>query len=416
MKTRIFNQTLTALLFIAIFNLNTRAQSWWKENPQTLANFNNINFVDNNTGWALADSMNGALFIGPVIKKTVDQGVTWTNQSLGSNYYQLRSSHFFSTTNGIVVGKYLISGNGAILTTTNGGNTWTPNDTLPVILNDVFFINATTGWICGQNGYIIKTTNGGATWTQEVSNSPDHLFSIHFADANNGWAVGPNGVIVHTVNGGTTWTLQTSPIPSQDNFSVFALSATSAFVVGSNGLMIKTINSGVTWTTVTVPTVNHIFDITFVTSTSGWAVGAGGDIEITNDGGTTWTTQPSNTTNDIESISMKSTGLGWYAGKSGTTYIYGTSPASINELYNSTAVTIYPNPFTISTTLQIDSKTKQSEYVITIYNVLGKQVMEKYIHNKAICTINRENLENGIYIYKIEAGTQIIKTGKLIIQ
>ncbi len=405
------------LLAIVLFSSGVvKSQSWWQENAQVTANFNNINFADNNTGWALADSMNGILFVAPVIKKTTNQGATWTTQSVGSNYYQLNSSHFFNTANGMIVGKYLVSGKGSILTTTNSGTTWTTNDTFPNVLKDVFFINSTTGWACGQNGYLIKTTNGGVTWAAQNSNALDHLFSIHFTDINNGWAVGPNGGIVHTTNGGTTWSVQTSSVSTQDHFGVFALSPTTAFAVGSNGLMIKTTNGGTTWTTVTVPTVDHIFDITFINANVGWAVGAGGNIEITTNAGTTWTAQVSNTTKDIKSVCMKNSALGWYAGKTGTVYYYGTSPAGLNEINNPIkSLKIYPNPFTSSAILNVESDVKDLQFTFTVYDILGKQVMQNN-HLGTTSVINRENLDAGVYFYKIENKQQILKSGKLIIQ
>lgn len=419
MKTLLLQKSFIASCSIAIFTiLNTpsaNAQSWWQENAQTQADFTNINFADSNTGWVMGDSVNGALFVMPVLKKTTDQGINWSTQSFGSNFYQVKSSHFFNTSSGLVVGEYLISGGGVILSTTNGGTSWVANDTFPEPLLDVFFINVTTGWICGQNGYLTKTTNGGATWTTQTSNAPDHLFSIHFADANNGWAVGPNGVIVHTSDGGTTWTLQTSPVPTQDNFGVFALSPTKAFAVGSNGLMITTANSGVTWTTVTVPTVDHIFDINFVTASIGWAVGAGGNIEITTDGGLTWTTQTSNTTNDINSICMKNTGLGWYAGKTGTAYYYGASPASVNDLRENYSVNIFPNPMNDATLIQIEGS-NLTKWDLVITDLTGKIVRKTNAINSSFFLVHREHLAPGTYLYSAYTNEGIIATGKLIVQ
>lgn len=421
MKTLLLKTTFIASLLIAMFSIlntsNAKAQtpSWWQENAQTQADFTNINFADNNTGWVMGDSVNGALFIMPILKKTTNQGANWSTQSFGSNLYKVKSSHFFNTSSGLVVGEYLVSGGGAILSTTNGGTSWIANDTFPNILKDVFFINATTGWICGQNGYMIKTTNGGATWTAQISNSPDHLFSVHFTDVNNGWAVGPNGVIVHTSNGGTTWTLQTSPVPTQDNFGVLALSSTTAFAVGSNGLMIKTSNSGTTWTTVTVPTVGHIFDIIFVTASSGWAGGAGGNIEITIDGGLTWTSQISNTANDIKSIVMKNTGLGWYAGLTGTVYYYGTSPASVSDLNNNYSVNIFPNPMNDASLIQIEGN-NINDWDLIITDITGKIVREANKIQSSSFLIKRENLSSGTYLYSAYTKEGIIAHGKLIVQ
>jgi len=89
------------ILFMALSNV-INAQTWMQENPQSSSNFNDISFVDNNTGWAIADSMNGALFVSPILKKTVNHGVNWSNQSIGSNNYQLKACHFFNASKGII--------------------------------------------------------------------------------------------------------------------------------------------------------------------------------------------------------------------------------------------------------------------------------------------------------------------------
>lgn len=402
-------------LFISLTS-GINAQTWMQENPQSSSNFNNVFFVDNNTGWAIADSMNGALFVGSILKKTTNKGATWSNQSIGSNFYQLKACHFFNASKGIIVAKYLVTNKGSILTTINGGNTWTTNDTFPKALNDVFFINSTIGWVCGKNGYIAKSTDGGTSWTAQVSNAPDHLFSIHFADINNGWAVGPNGVIVHTTDGGTNWVLQTSPVPGQDNFSVFALNSSTAFAVGSSGLMIKTSNNGAVWDTVSVPTIEHIFDITFANSSDGWAVGAAGNIEITTNAGLTWASQTSNTTNDINAIAMFNNTTGWYVGNAGDVYYYALNPLSVNEINKNINVSVYPNPFTTQTKINIESSLNISNYNLSIYNLLGKKVFDKTINNVNQFILNRNNLKAGIYILNITANNQIIKTEKLIIQ
>ena len=48
-------------------------------------------------------------------------------------------------------------------------------------IDDLFFINADTGWFAGgSSGVIGRTYNGGASW-QTVYTGPDYLRSIEFA-------------------------------------------------------------------------------------------------------------------------------------------------------------------------------------------------------------------------------------------
>ena len=53
-------------------------------------------------------------------------------------------------------------------------------------LNDVKFINTTTGWAVGNAGTILRTTNGGTNWTSQTSGTTNDLYAVSFTDANNG--------------------------------------------------------------------------------------------------------------------------------------------------------------------------------------------------------------------------------------
>ena len=75
-------------------------------------------------------------------------------------------------------------------------------------LTSVSFIDARTGWAVGHWGAILKTTDGGETWeVQRLVTSEDRpLFGVHFIDANHGVAVGLWSLILVTDDGGKTWT------------------------------------------------------------------------------------------------------------------------------------------------------------------------------------------------------------------
>ena len=69
------------------------------------------------------------------------------------------------------------------------------------------FVDPSVGWAVGDGGTIVKTTNGGTTWTAQDSGTTDGLCSVDFVNASTGWAVGDGGVILKTANGGTTWSV-----------------------------------------------------------------------------------------------------------------------------------------------------------------------------------------------------------------
>jgi photosystem II stability/assembly factor-like uncharacterized protein len=54
----------------------------------------------------------------------------------------------------------------------------------------------------GGNGTILRTTDGGETWLMQPSGTSVSLMAVSFADANNGTSVGVEETILHTSTGG----------------------------------------------------------------------------------------------------------------------------------------------------------------------------------------------------------------------
>ncbi|RPI13902.1 MAG: hypothetical protein EHM58_17505, partial [Ignavibacteriae bacterium] len=90
---------------------------------------------------------------------------------------------------------------------------------LPVndFINDIFFIDTTTGWVLTQGkqstndtSYIFKTTNGGSNWITQFARTLE-MNVIQFTDHNTGYAAGGSGSgtskMFKTTNGGLYWQL-----------------------------------------------------------------------------------------------------------------------------------------------------------------------------------------------------------------
>ena len=94
------------------------------------------------------------------------------------------------------------------------------------------------------------------------------------------------------------------------------------------------------------------------------------------------------------------------------------SPVGLNELNmieNNTHV--FPNPFTVSTTISISSEiTVNENTTFELYDILGNKVksMDKIQEN--IFKIERGTLSNGMYIYKLNQAGKNISTGKITVQ
>lgn len=93
------------------------------------------------------------------------------------------------------------------------------------------------------------------------------------------------------------------------------------------------------------------------------------------------------------------------------------APAGISdEFYVNGNISVSPNPFTDVTTFVINSTKTSETYSFELYDVLGKKINElKNISAKQF-SINRNNLENGMYFYKIYSSGSTVGSGKVIVQ
>jgi len=95
----------------------------------------------------------------------------------------------------------------------------------------------------------------------------------------------------------------------------------------------------------------------------------------------------------------------------------GTAPIGINELVeNNNYSKLYPNPFNTNATITIDDKIKLNMASVIIYDVLGKEM--KRINNitSNTITIEKGDMPNGIYFYKVINNETKITTGKFIVE
>lgn len=391
-------------------------QNWTNQSSNTNSDLYNINFVDNNTGWTFGDSTSGVTFIRPIIRKTTDGGTTWSVQDLLTSDYKILSSYFFNTLSGIAVGKYQITGDGVVLTTTNGGTSWSANTNIPERLFDVDFADSNNGWIVGRNGYIGKTSNGGTSWTTQTSGTNEHIYSVDFTDANNGHAVGATRTIYNTVNGGNSWSMaDTTGLPVVDLNAVFFTNAANGWAVGVAGTIIATSDTGKSWTIQNSGTTKDLFDVSFVNASNGWAVGLNGTIVKTTNGGTSWLTDASGTINNINSIAMKSTGQGWFCGNKGDIFKYVGPPVTVKEMeLHTLAIKFYPNPS--DEWFIIEYKNYDMHWSLFLYDLTGRLLVQRTQITEGNIAIHREDIKPGIYSLTITDGKGQIQSEKIVFE
>jgi photosystem II stability/assembly factor-like uncharacterized protein len=150
------------------------------------------------------DADTGYIAGDPGIYKTTDGGTNWVRQDL--TLTNLRSVHFpANAQTGYAAGINLI------VKTTNGGVSWVKQDSTHSLSSVHFPVNAQTGYATGGEynslkGAILRTTDGGATWTGQNSGSSNYLYSVYFpVDAQTGYVVGESGTILKTTDGGMSF-------------------------------------------------------------------------------------------------------------------------------------------------------------------------------------------------------------------
>jgi len=271
---------------------------WNTEVSGTANELNSIDFINSFVGWCCGDS-------GTMLK-SVDSGTTWASQSLVG--FGNVNSVFAVTTQLVYAACNYDSWSGSTtssLYTTDGGTTWIPlvnGIATSDNMYSVFFINSTTGWMCGQSGKIYKTTNG-TTWVAQTSGVATNLYSIFFTDASNGWACGASGVILHTPDGGVNWNPQTSGLFNNIN-SIFFIDSSNGWACGTNGDIRFTTDGGTNWNPQAKVGGSQKQSICFGNLLVGWSCDTGGFISFTDDGGTTWVFQTSGTVNRLNSIDV----------------------------------------------------------------------------------------------------------------
>lgn len=255
-------------------------------NAQTIASdqpMNDVSFDTAMHGVAVGNA--GALFV------TDNGGETWESRDPQTtlDLHSVRSEGGTITVTG---GDYL--DDGFVLVSTDGGDTW-DTQSVPGSLNNVRYLDASSGVAVGAGGALFRTANAGATWTSlQKSVSPEGLFGVAFGDAQHGVAVGGAGTIIATGDGGTSWSQQTSGTGLW-LYGIAAANATDWIATGGDiqtfdHVVLATHNGGATWDDVTSPEmIAPMLSVACATSGTCIAVGECGEIAHTENGGSTWT-------------------------------------------------------------------------------------------------------------------------------
>ena len=78
---------------------------------------------------------------------------------------------------------------------------------------------------------------------------------------------------------------------------------------------------------------------------------------------------------------------------------------------------MYPNPFTVKTTLYIKGVGTQNFVSVHIYDLLGQEIKTINGNTNIPLTINREQIASGMYFYKvITKDKEVLGAGKMVVE
>ncbi len=170
-------------------------------------------------------------------KKTTDGGSSWSPV----NFYGIYSgSELFAVSEDTIyfAGLDNFALYGAFGRTVNGGLDWDVSVvSMDTMMNAIYFVNGSVGWIGGYGGEILRTLNGGLDWSPCNSGSTSVINGLAFIDALHGWAVTSAGEVLKTMDGGVNWTLEfvaTGPLNE-----IEMTSSVTGYAVGSPGIILK---------------------------------------------------------------------------------------------------------------------------------------------------------------------------------
>ena len=283
------------------FRTTDSGSTWQSVSTFGLGDIGDIYFADSLTGWF------ASRFVG--ISRTTDGGNNW--QSVTDSRVSLESLSFPERGFGWAFGS------SGIYASTDSGNTWILQSTLPQIAIGKM-LSRTLGYACGGFGFVYRTTDGGKNWL-EISHhaTTGDLHSVHMSGPDRVWAAGGDpvigGVIIASTDGGQSWKTQYSQSFARFQSMAFADTGTTAWVCGIGGTAVHTTDGGQTWNYFTMPVTVNLHKVFFKDLLHGWIAGDGVILRTT-DGGASWPVYHDSTGYEYRGLYFVDDGMGWAVG------------------------------------------------------------------------------------------------------
>jgi photosystem II stability/assembly factor-like uncharacterized protein len=375
-------------------------------------------FINENTGFAIHHYWSYPPYTAGLLK-TTDKGLHW-NLNFQNNSHDLNDVFFTDDLTGWICGVL-----GLVYKTSNSGSSWTlQNIDSNIVSNKIYFINQNTGWILGyvsgqNSSCILITNNGGSNWNRINITEPylnNMTSSLLFVNNNTGIIAGAG--IGRTTNGGYNWQL----IQYQNSIEDIAKdNLGNIFAIGWHKFY-KSTDSGLNWQIISSPN-NAGVALKMLNSTTGYMSCLDGILLKTTDSGVNWDIRKLCTNSQLRSFFVIDTNKIWVIGDGGL--ILSTVCAGaigIKNESNTIAKSFflsqnYPNPFNPVTRIKFDLP-KSSNVKLVIYDILGREIVTLLDENKKPGTYEVDwdgsNYASGVYFYKLITD-EFVETKKMVL-
>jgi len=233
---------------------------------------------------AIAGTRGGQIF------RTSDGGGTWValKQDVNAAFSNI---HFHDPMHGIAVTSDRDRIDLAfVYETTDGGASWelisTPSARFP-IERTLTFTDTRHGWFASSNlsrpapdeAVILSTTDGGRSWT-ESRVTAHNISGLSFLNETHGFCVDDmSGVVRRTTNGGLNWRATFYPMAGKRNVAVHADASTGAIWIVNDDEAWVSRNLGNSWKKTTLAPAGGVQGAAFADSASGWVVSKSGIVQ-----------------------------------------------------------------------------------------------------------------------------------------
>jgi photosystem II stability/assembly factor-like uncharacterized protein len=391
---------LLAMLFLS-WTQSVLAQPNWMLNLQSSTALNDVDFVDENVGFAGGYG---------VVLRTLDGGHSWTNifpeYLFNSDQYAIRS---FSADTVYTMG----TPSATFRWTFDGGETW-GTKVLEKDFGSVTWITAMDAsrsgmaFAVGQLNHeplILRSLNGSDWFKMNHGLYPGLFIDVHVVDDKTIWVVGVDNFLLKSDDGGLTWERRSSPVEDTGGeggavelTAIFFLDdgqagwlATGLYTGAqrsASATIFRTTDGGESWVRMsTLGSLERygIRGIHFFSEEIGWICYEHA-IAFTVDGGATWqevdlSEVPSNTT--IRDLDFVDPDHGWAVGGLGTRSGPGTILQTLNGALLSASseipddpgvLSVFPNPIVGGSARVILDVQSPQTVTIEVYDVTGRRV------------------------------------------